>query len=104
MVFSHKERFIPSDLPYSLINICSDSFCVSRSATGKPDFLQSSFPGKRCRQMNPDFPRQLDYPSSDFNDFETDGVELSRGPLSSLLSGESGRYGEAHRRQNGEKT
>ncbi len=34
--------------------------------------------------MNPDFPRALYYPSSDFNDFETDGVELGRGPFRSF--------------------
>ena len=84
MVFSHKERLIPSVLPYSLIDSSSHGLCMSRSATGEPDFLQLSFPGKRCRQMNPDFPRALYYTSSDFNDFETDGVELSRGPFSSF--------------------
>jgi len=34
--------------------------------------------------MNPDFARQLSYTSTDFNDFETDGIELGRGPLSSF--------------------
>ncbi|MFH1884627.1 MAG: hypothetical protein ABIL62_18170 [Planctomycetota bacterium] len=34
--------------------------------------------------MNPDFPQELYYPSSDFNDFETDGVELRRSPIGSF--------------------
>ena len=84
MIFSHKERFYPSVHPCFLMNSSSNGLCMSRSATGEPGFLQLSFPGKGCRQMNPDFPRALYNPSSDFNDFETDGVELGRGPLGSF--------------------
>jgi len=34
--------------------------------------------------MNLDFPRELAYPGADFYDFQTDGIELGRGPLSSF--------------------
>jgi len=84
MIFSHKERLFRSVLPCSLIIRSSHGLCMARSTTGEPDLLQLLFPGKRCRQMNPDFPRALDYPGSDFNDFKTDGVELCRRPLRSF--------------------
>lgn len=84
MVFSHKERLIPSVLPCSFINSSSPSLCMARSTTSEPDFLQLTFPGKGRGQMNPDFPSALYYPSSDFNDFEPDGIELGRSPLSSF--------------------
>jgi len=58
--------------------------CFARSTAGHPDFQKLSFPGKGCREMNPDFPRELSYPSSDLYDFETDGIELGRGPLRSF--------------------
>ena len=84
MIFSHIDRLFPLDFTYPLTNNSSHGLCMARSATGQPDFLQLTFPGKRCRQMNPDFPCALDYPGSDFNNFETDGVELGRGPLGSF--------------------
>ena len=82
MIFPHNERLFHLDFTGPLINSSSNGLCMSCSTTGEPDFLQFSFPGKGRGQMNPDFPRALYYTSSDFNDFETDGVELSRSPLS----------------------
>jgi hypothetical protein len=57
---------------------------MARSATGQPDFLQLSFPGKGRGQMNSDFPSALYDSSSDFNDFATDSIKLGRSPLGSF--------------------